>query len=346
MKNFGLLLSVPVANSKGVIRRIFSRGSIAWLCCAIAILFYCVPQTSFGQTITTGDITGAVKDATGAVVPGAKVILKSMDTGEARTGITNGSGVYRFIFLKPGNYTISASSSGLVSDTSKISVEVGQALSFDLIAKVQTLGQVIEVNESAGLINVENANTLATFTSKQLEELPIPGGDITTIAFTVPGINLSTGAGYGNFTSEGLPGTSNLFTINGADYDDPYLNLNNSGASNLTLGANEIAETTVVQNGYSVQYGRYAGAQVNYVTKHGTNDFHGDLLENWNGDTLNTNDYFNNLNGVPRPRAVSNQYGALISGPVIKNKLFFLADTCFQRPRWLRCPRPRCSNMP
>lgn len=160
-----------------------------------------------------------------------------------------------------------------------------------------------------------------------MESLPMPGGDITTIAFTVPGINLSTGAGYGNFSSQGLPGTSNLFTINGADYDDPYLNLNSSGASNLTLGANEISEVTVVQNGYSVQYGRFAGAQINYVTKHGTNAFHGDLVENWNGDMLNANDFFNNLNGVPRPRDDSNQYAALLSGPVIKNKLFFLVDT-------------------
>jgi hypothetical protein len=303
---------------------IASRGLI--LCCLAAIL-YLTSQNSFGQTITTGDVGGTVKDATGAVVPGAKVTLKSSDTGEARTTVTNDAGAYRFIFLKPGNYTISASSSGLVSDTSKLAVDVGQQLTFDLIAKVQSVGQVIEVSESAGLVNIENANLATTFTSKQLQDLPMPGGDITTIAFTVPGINLSTGAGYGNFTSEGLPGTSNLFTINGADYDDPYLNLNNSGASNLTLGANEIAETTVVQNGYSVQYGRYAGAQINYVTKHGANAFHGDLLENWNGDTLNSNDFFNNLNGVPRPRAVSNQYGALISGPIIRNKLFFLADT-------------------
>ena len=306
---------------------VITKGHVGWLCFAVAILLCFAPQNSFGQTITTGDVSGTVKDATGAAVPSATVVLKSADTGEARTTTTNANGVYRFIFLKPGNYTISASSAGLVSDTMKLAVEVGQALTFDLMAKVQSVGQVIEVSDNVGLVNVENANLAATFTSKQLEDLPMPGGDITTIAFTVPGINLSTGAGYGNFTSEGLPGTSNLFTINGADYDDPYLNLNNSGASNLTLGANEIAETTVVQNGYSVQYGRYAGAQINYVTKHGANDFHGDLLENWNGDMLNSNDFFNNLNGVPRPRATSNQYGALISGPIIKNKLFFLADT-------------------
>jgi hypothetical protein len=294
---------------------------------AIAMILGVACITSHAQTVTTGDLIGTVKDATSAVVPAATVTLKSTDTGEARVEQTNASGAFRFIFLKPGNYTISASSEGLVSDTQKIVVEVGQAITLDLVAKVQTVGQTIEVSDSAALLNTENANLAATFSSKQIEDLPMPGGDITTVAFTVPGINLSTGAGYGNFSSEGLPGTSNLFTINGADYDDPYLNLNNSGASNLTLGANEIAETTVVQNGYSVQYGRFAGAQINYVTKHGTNSFHGDLVENWNGDRLNANDFFNNLNGVQRPRDDSNQYAALFSGPIIKNKLFFLVDT-------------------
>lgn len=280
-----------------------------------------------GQTVTTGDLTGTVRDATAAVIPSATVTLKSMDTGETRTEQTNSSGAYRFTFVKPGNYTISATSAGLLSDTTNVVVEVGQAITLDVVAKVQSVAQTIEVNESGALVNTDNANLSSTFSSKQMDDLPMPGGDITTIAFTVPGINLSTGAGYGNFSSEGLPGTSNLFTINGADYDDPYLNLNNSGASNLTLGANEISETTVVQNGYSVQYGRFAGAQVNYITKHGNNAFHGDLVENWNGDMLNANDFFNNVNGVQRPRDDSNQYAALISGPVIKNKLFFLADT-------------------
>ena len=294
---------------------------------AVVSLLCLAMVSSYGQTVTTGDLTGTVKDATSAVIPSANVTLRSTDTGETRTEETNGSGAYRFTFVKPGNYTISATSAGLVTDTTKVVVEVGQAITLDLIAKVQSVGQTIEVNESAAFINTDNANLSATFTTKQMEDLPMPGGDITTIAFTVPGINLSTGAGYGNFSSEGLPGTSNLFTINGADYDDPYLNLNNSGASNLTLGANEIAETTVVQNGYSVQYGRFAGAQINYVTKHGTNAFHGDLVENWNGDILNANDFFNNVNGVQRPRDDSNQYAALLSGPIIKNKLFFLADT-------------------
>ncbi len=138
---------------------------------------------------------------------------------------------------------------------------------------------------------------------------------------------MSTGAGYGNFSSHGLPGTSNLFTVNGNDNNDPYLNLNNSGASNLTLGANEISEVAVVQNAYTASYGRNAGAQVNTVTKSGSNELHGNLRWDWNGAILNANDFFNNSTGTPKGRANSNQYAASIGGPIWKNRTFFFVDT-------------------
>src|SRR5271157_1234042 len=117
-----------------------------------------------------------------------------------------------------------------------------------------------------------------TFDPSQLENLPAPGNDMTAYALTAPGVTVSTGGGYGNFSVFGLPGVSNLYTINGTDNMDPYLNLNNSGASNLTLGSNEIQEAAVVLNGYTGQYGRQAGAQVNYITKSGGNTFHGNAM--------------------------------------------------------------------
>jgi outer membrane receptor protein involved in Fe transport len=294
---------------------------------AVAVLLGIACLSSYGQNITTGDLTGTVKDATAAIVPGATVTLKSADTGETRTEQTDSTGAYRFPLLRPGTYTVSASSAGLVSDTAKVSVGVGQAITLDLIAKVQTVGQTIEVTGTADLLNAENANLTSTFTTKQMEELPMPGGDMTTIAFTAPGVVMSTGGGYGNFSAHGLPGVSNLFTINGNDYNDAFLNLNNSGASNLLLGANEVQEAAVVQNAYSVQYGRQAGAQVNYITKSGTNGYHGDFAYNWNGDRLNANDFFANSEGLPRSKAISNQWAADVGGPIKKDKLFFYADT-------------------
>lgn len=284
-------------------------------------------KTSYAQSTTTGDVAGIVQDPSNAAVPNAIVALKDNDTGVSRTATTNGQGEYHFSLLRPGSYTISASSAGLESDLTQITVFVGQTANATLVAKLQATQQTIEVSGEVALIDVQSPNLGETVSQQDIENLPLPGGDLTAVVFSTPGVAVSTGSGFGNFSVHGLPGTSNLFTINGNDYNDAYDNVSYSGASNLLLGSNEVQEATIVLNPYSVQYGRQAGAQIDYVTKSGTNQFHGNLLWNWNGDALNANTFFNNANGVPTPRAVSNQYGASIGGPVKKNKLFFFANT-------------------
>lgn len=283
-------------------------------------------SAAYAQTITTGDITGTIKDSSGGIVPAATVLLKAADTGESRTATVNASGEYRFTTLRPGNYQISADSPGLKSDTGAVLISVGQVATVDLVLKPQASTQVIMVTETAPLLQNENANLATTFDTHQLENIPAPGNDMTAYAFTAPGVTMSTGAGYGDFSVFGLPGVSNLFTINGNDNMDPYLNLNNSGASNLTLGANEISEAAVVLNGYTGQYGRQAGANVNYVTKSGTNDFHGNAAWYYNGRVMNANDWFNNATSTARPFAISNEWADSIGGPILKNKLFFFVD--------------------
>jgi outer membrane receptor protein involved in Fe transport len=279
------------------------------------------------QTITTGDITGVILDSTGAVVPNATVTIKSSATGESRTALTNATGAYRFTLLKPGAYEISAESRGLKSDiVTNAIASVGQITNLNLTLKPTVSTEIVTVTAAPFILQTESPNITSTFSSAQLSEMPTPGGDITTVAFSVPGVNVSTGAGYGNFTAHGIPGTSNLFTTNGNDNMDPYLNLNNSGASNLTLGQNEIQEASVVQNAYSSQYGRQAGAQVNFITKSGSDKFHANMLYNYNGATLNANDFFNNASGTPRGQAISNQYGVSLGGPIVKEKLFFFVD--------------------
>ena len=124
-----------------------------------------------------------------------------------------------------------------------------------------------------------------------------------------------------------MPATSNLFTINGNDYNDAFLNLNNSGSSNLLLGGNELQEVAVVSNGYTGQYGRQAGAQIDYSTKSGTNSFHGDLVYNWTGRELTANDPVNKAFGGTRPFENNNQWAAAVGGPIIKNKAFFFVNT-------------------
>jgi len=114
-----------------------------------------------------------------------------------------------------------------------------------------------------------------------------------------------------------------LFTLNGADDMDPYLNINNSGASNNLLGANEVAEAAVVLNAYSSDFGRMTGAQVNYIGKTGSNTFHGNLFHNYNDKEFNANDFINTQEGLQQPRSDSHQFGGSFGGPIKKNKLFF-----------------------
>jgi hypothetical protein len=134
---------------------------------------------------------------------------------------------------------------------------------------------------------------------------------------------MNTQAGFGNFSSFGISATSNLFTMNGMYDNDPFLNVNNSGATNLLLGNNEVQEATVVSNGYSGQYGSFAGAQVNYVTKSGSNQWHGNAAYYWNGSALNANDWFNNDSGAPRAFDNANQWATSFGGPIKKDKAFF-----------------------
>jgi hypothetical protein len=158
--------------------------------------------------------------------------------------------------------------------------------------------------------------------------VPNPGNDMTFYALLAPGVALSTNGGNGNFSTFGLPATSNTFTFNGAVNNDIFSNVGNTGATNLMLGSNAIGEAAVVNNGYTGQYGGLAGAQVNYVSKSGTNDYHGNAIYYWNGRAMNANNWFNNQFGEPRPFSNVNTWATSIGGPFPrrKNKTFFFFD--------------------
>ena len=133
------------------------------------------------------------------------------------------------------------------------------------------------------MIQTDNANNTATVGQMAIENLPNPGSDLTFAAQVVPGATMNTSGGYGNVEFNGLPAESTNFTIDGIDANDPFLNLNNSGATDLQLGLNDIQETTVNTLSYSVDQGRQGAAQVNYISKSGGNKFHGNAYEIWNG---------------------------------------------------------------
>jgi hypothetical protein len=290
-----------------------------------ALVFTAVPASS--QSITSGDITGIVTDPSGAVVPNANVTLKNRDTGATQTRTTNAQGVYRFQLLNPGQYTVTASAPGFQTISQNTSVSVGQASQVNLQAAVASSSQTVEVTAEGGVVQTEPGNIATTFTPQQIANMPNPGNDLSYIVQTAPGAIMNTQAGYGNSAVYGLPATSNVFTVNGANENDPFLNLNNSGATNLLLGQNDVQTATVVSNGYQGQYGQLAGANVNYVTKSGTNNWHGNAMYFWNGRILNANNYFNNQSGTPRPFDNANQWAASIGGPIRKDKTFFFVNT-------------------
>ena len=292
---------------------------------SIAVFLWGAPAPA--QTLTTGTIVGAVTDSSGAVVRGAIVTLDAVATGDHLTATSGDGGEYRFPLLKPGEYRVAARAPGLQSGINKIDLLVGQQEAVNLVLNVERAQQSIEVTASATLLQTENANSATSYGAKQVADLPINGGDITNLAFSTSGLRLNVGGGNNNFNLNGMPFNSGLYTMNGADIIEPY-NLNNkSGASNNTLGANDIAEAAVILNAYSAQYGRMAGGQINFISKSGGNAFHGNLSESYNDAIFNANDFFNNATRTPRGRSVANQYAAGLGGPIRKNKTEFYVNT-------------------
>ena len=309
----------------------FTRLQYAALALSLLVITAFVANTAvpvaYAQSAVTGGVSGAVSDATGAVVPGATVVVTDTATDSKQTVKTNAEGRYTVGLLKPGLYKITATAESLKSDTIEVTVIIGTTVPVDIKVTPTSSNTIVEVTStSLPLVDTQNVALATTFNEEQIQDLPTPGGDVTTVAFTAPGVVVNAGGAYGNFSSDGLPGISNLFVLNGFDNQDPFLNLNNSGSSNLTLGQGELAEATVVQNGYNSQYGRAAGAIINYTTKSGGNKFHGMADYDYNGTVLNSNGWFSGFYGLPRPHAVSNEWALNAGGPIIKDKLFFFSD--------------------
>ena len=207
--------------------------------------------------------------------------------------LTSGSnGNFRVSLLKPDSYTVSVTMAGFQTITLSIAVTPGQIAQADVKLPVGSSTTSVEVAATEPLLHTENADLTTSFTQEQIQNLPNPGNDLTFIAQTSPGAIMNTQSGYGNFSAFGLPATSNTFTVNGGYENDPFLNLSNSGASNLLLGNNDVSEVTVTSNAYSAQFGGLGATQVNEISRSGANSFHGDATWWWNGSVLNGNDYF------------------------------------------------------
>jgi Carboxypeptidase regulatory-like domain len=305
------------------------------------------PITVLAQGETTSAIVGQVSDASGAAIPGAIVTITNKETGLKRSAKTDESGRFDFPQLKPGPYSIRVEADGFESQqNSAVSSSLGQKQEADFILKVAAAQQTIEVSSDAPILNPSNANTSTSLNARALEDIPNPGGDETYPLQFAPGALINTAGsgndfvgstnGYGNVEFNGLPAISNGYIVDGLETNDPLTNLNSGLSTNLVLGLNSISEVTVNTLSYTVDQGRYGASQVNYVTKSGSSQFHGNLYELWNGSILNAANYFTNSTpGNHKPRSTVNHFGGSLGGPIVHDKLFFFFDS-----EWVRIALP------
>ena len=290
------------------------------------------------QSGTSSALAGTVSDKSGAVISNAQVKATDINTGAVRDVQTNPDGRFLFSQVNPGTYRIEVHAQGFgPAQSQPTSVSVGQTATVNFSLSPETTVQTVQVTAQSGLMSLENPNTSTTIEAEAIKNLPNPGQDLTYVAQFAPGALMNTAGssndakaagGYGNVEFNGLPATSNGYILDGFDANDPFLGLNIGLSTNLVIGLDALQEATVNTNSYAVDLGRYGASQVNYFTKSGSNRFHGDLYEVWNGSLLNGTDYFLHANDTPgniakKPRSTVNEFGVSVGGPILKDKLFF-----------------------
>src|SRR5580704_2358743 len=309
--------------------------------------FCLFPVSTRAQGDTTSAIVGQVIDASGSAIPGATVTITSPTTGLQRSLKTDEEGRFNFPQLRPGTYSVKVDAEGFdPQQNDNVSSGLGQKQEVDFTLRVAHSEQSVQVTTEAPLINTANANTSSTLSGPVLADIPNPGADLTYPLQFASGALINTAGsssdavgganGYGNVEFNGLPAASNGYVVDGLETNDPLTNLNIGLATNLVLGMNSISDVTVNTLSYSVDQGRYGASQVNYVTKSGTNQFHGNAYEIWNGALLNAADYFTNATlGNHKPGSTVNHFGGSLGGPIAHDKLFFFFDS-----EWLRIALP------
>ena len=314
------------SNLWGDSMRLWPKPSRLAACCLIATSLSLANRAT-AQTTSSGALTGVVTDQTNAVVRDAEIEIKDSARGITQSAKTNGEGEYQFPFLRPGTYTLTATHPGFQEARRSITVQVGSSVTVNIALQVANARSEIVVSDEAPIIQAETADVSNTMNQKQVSEVPNPGNDLTYIVQTAPGVVMNTDlSSNSHFSILGMPAYSYLLTTDGMSNNGAG-NETISGALGLLLGQNQIQEATVVSTGYSGQFGGAAGGSINYLTKSGTNGFHGNAQYYWNGSAFNANYWFNNAWNVPRPFSIANQWAGSVGGSIKKDKLFFFLDS-------------------
>lgn len=308
------------------------RMRVAAVAMLLAFAFVsAMPSSALAQSAGTGAIVGTVKDPSGAVIPGAEVIVKNVGTGETRTVSSTEAGRYSAPFLVPGNYEVTARATGFTEVITKdLRLEVGQTLTADVEMPVKAGQESVTVTSEAALVETEKFDVSQNINTDQVENLPLNGRRWDNLALLTPGA--SEDGGFGGISFRGINSLYNNNMVDGADNNQAFFS-EARGRTRIAYGysINSIKEFQVQTAAYSAEYGRAAGGVVNAVTKSGSNDYHGDFFYFIRDKAFLARDPRSNATGQPKPDERRQQFGGSFSGPVVAEKLFFFLNYDQQR---------------
>ena len=289
-----------------------------------------------------GVITGTVMDTTGAVIPGAEVSIREVNTGITVAKQTNASGVYVSGPLKVGVYEVSVSTEGFKrSVKSGVEIHAGDRIGMNFEMEVGNVVEVIEVTGATPLLETESATLAYTVEREQIEDLPISGRNYQSLAQLTAGVAPEIGGRDrgplgdarlgGGFVSHGQGSQQNNYLIDGVDNNSTVMGQQDRKAQAMIPSMDAVQEFKIQTSNYSAEYGRNAGAVVNVTIRSGTNDFHGSVYEFMRNDFFDAREAFarndRDGDGKADPEVLrQNQYGATFGGPIKKNKAFFFAS--------------------
>jgi len=289
---------------------------IVALSAALLLLF--APGSSVAQT-SFGTITGIIRDSSGAVLPDAAIIVTNEQTGLSRQATTDANGAYTVPSLPPAVYTVSAELKGFKKGVAaKLNLEVTQTLRVDIALQVGEISQTVEVQAEAPLLQSETSTVGTVIENKQVVELPLNGRSFTELTYLIPGAVREGGAIFQTSGSRvavsGARSEDNNYTLDGVNNNETFFK-----AFAVQPSIDAIQEFNIRTNITSAEFGQGAGANVNVVTKSGTNEIHGGIFEFLRNNVLDARDAF----APERPVFRQNQFGGQAGGPVIKNKTFW-----------------------
>jgi hypothetical protein len=295
-----------------------------------------LPLGAVAQSQSTGNITGAVYDASGAVVPAARVTVTNTATQFAWTAETSAEGAYHVSFLPVGTYDVAAETLGFKRMVRKgITLSAAETARVDLTLEIGQTAQQVTVEANATPVATETADVGNTVTGTQTRELPLSTRQFIQMLTLEPGVNsnVSSQPGFGSLSTaavsvNGLRQNQNNYLLDGSNNIDVY-----NGNNMVTPNLEALSEFRVSRASFSAETGRSAGATVNLITRSGTNQFHGSAFEYLRNDALNARNFFAynqvdpvtgaELPGTARPENRYNNFGYTFGGPIKKDKLFF-----------------------